>query len=366
MKKSIFSVLIALLLVLSLLSVLPVSVSAGQEGTAVSTAAEFEAMVSGEKYYLTQDIDLQGKVYRSYIFEEFSGTIDGNGHTVFNFSIDGTGSGTDAGMILRANKIADLYISDLNIGSADWLVELTSDAAGKSFGLIAGAQQDAHSATLTNVNVYGDIKITGEGKCNTGGFIGYSRAVTFVNCKMYGKVTVGSGPDKLDEVYHNAGGFIASCNSNSTTFENCENHAAITCYPTSVEARAAGFVTYTANSVIFTNCANYGEITVLDHPNEKSDSQAGGFVAHANKTSPVMLDKCTNYGKVNCSRICGGMVAYVVSGVFYSDCVNEGAYNKEAAYPGCWGGMIADGATITFENCEDKTDPNSGDRKSVV
>ncbi len=356
MKKVILSLILVVALVAA---IVPMAVSAAPAGTPISTAADFEAMVSGGTYYLANDIDFGGKVYPGYILAEFSGVLDGNNHSLLNFSIDGTGISTDTGIILRSNSVGNLDISNLTVGSKDAPIKQTSDAQGKSHGLLFGAQQNANSANLTNVTLYGEIRIASSGKLNAGGFIGYSRAVTFTGCNFYGSVEVGTGINDADEVYHNAGGFIGSCNSDMTFFENCTNYGKITAHCSSVEARAAGLVTYTAGSITFTNCANYGDITVNDCGLQMADGQCGGFVAHANKTNPVIFENCTNYGKVQCSNWASGFVANVTSGAFFDNCVNEGEYSRDAIVKGPFTANLSETAVVEFDSvCTDKIDPS--------
>ncbi len=356
MKRIILSVLLVTALVVSLV---PFTASAASNGTPVSTAAEFESMVSGGTYYLANDIDLGGKKYECCIFEEFSGVLDGNGHCVFNFSIDNNGIESDIGLIKRANKIGTLEITDLTIGKENQPVVLNITSSGKSHGVLAGAQENANSMKLTNVYIYAKVTAPTTGKANVGGFIGYSRAVTFINCGFYGSIEVGSGLDKVDEVYHNAGGFIGSCNSDMTSFDNCENHANITTYCSSLEARAAGFVSYTGTGLSMNKCRNFGDITVEDCGLQMADGQVAGFIAHANKTTPVLIDYCENYGKITGSNFCAGFVANVTSGAMFTDCVNEGEYNRQALINGPFVANVSETAIVEYSgNNVDKIDPS--------
>ncbi len=355
MKKLVLSAILILALVIA---AFPLTASAA-EGTPITTAEEFEKMVSGGTYYLANDIDFGGKQYECYILPEFSGVLNGNGFSIYNFSIDNNGQETDIGVILRANKTGNLEINNLNIGKPDKMVTLNTTASGKSAGVLAGAQQDANRADFNDVNIYANFNVPTSGKANIGGFIGYSRAVTFTNCSFNGSISVGSGGDNVDEVYHNAGGFIGSCNSALTTFSNCENNGDITTYCSTLEARAAGFISYTAHSVTLENCRNNGNITVEDCGLQLADGQCAGFIAHANKTTPVILDNCTNYGKITASNWCAGFVANATSGALFTNCVNEGEYKKDAAISGPFVANVAEDAIVEYEGVNvDKIDPS--------
>lgn len=355
MKKIIPAVLLILTMVVSMI---PFTASAAA-GTPVSTVAEFEAMTSGGTYYLANDIDFGGKKYDCYIFEEFSGVLNGEGHCIYNFSIDNNGNESDCGIFKRANKAGSLEINNLFIGKEKQPITMYLTASGKSHGVIAGAQENANAATFNDLHIYAEITAPTVGKANVGGFIGYSRAVTFNNCSFNGFIELGSGIDKIDEVYHNAAGFLGSANSDMTEFNNCDNNASITTYCSTVEARAAGFVSYTQCTIMMANCRNNGEITVADCDKQIADGQVAGFVAHANKTSPVIFDKCENNGKITGSNWCSGFVANAVSGALFTDCVNNGEYKKDAVVAGPFVAFVSDTAIVEYTgNNVDKIDPS--------
>ncbi len=353
MKKVLLALTIALML---LLVMVPISVSAA-EGTAVTNVAEFKAMKSGESYYLANDIDFGGERFQCYILQEFSGKLDGNGFCIYNFTIDGTDIESDCGIIQRANKVGNLEIMNLTVGKKDAPVSLFTNASGKSHGMLFGAQENKNSSTITNVTIYANVRAQTAGKANVGGYIGYSRVVTFESCNIYGVIEAGSGMNEVDPVYHNAAGYIGSANNDMTNFIGCENNAEIISYCSEVEARAAGFVSYTAGGTNFTDCANYGKVTVYDCGLQMADGTAAGFVGHANKTTPVLFENCTNYGEVSASNWCSAMVAHVVSGAFFNNCKNEGTYNNQALICGPFVGNVVEGAIVEYESlCVDKMD----------
>ena len=93
MKKALPALLLTLLLFISLV---PLGVSAA-DAQPISTAAEFEAMDPNGSYYLANDIDFGGKTYEAFIVENFSGQLDGRGHTLFNYTIQNNNGSTQAG-----------------------------------------------------------------------------------------------------------------------------------------------------------------------------------------------------------------------------------------------------------------------------
>lgn len=358
--KKLVPALLALLLVLSMM---PITVAAA-EGTAIKTAADFEAIANDPTgvYYLANDIDFGGKVYEAgYILEDFSGKLDGCGYALFNYTItNGTGD-VDVGTVLRLGKTAKdtIEIKNINFGKPDNLVKMIiNDAAqGQSEGIVAAAQQNnGVEAVIENVNVYADIKAEMNGKINCAGFIGYSRFVTINKSTMNGNIAVGK-PNEPDTVYKNAAGFIASGNDALASLTDCTNNATITTYCSSVEARAAGIVSYTGKTMSLTNCVNNGTITVMDGK-EKAASQAAGIIADINGDF-VYLKGCVNNGAISASNWCGGIVAYVrKAGVELDSCANYGTYTKDAAKAAAFVATFDEakaGDVNVMSNCKDET-----------
>lgn len=355
MKKPIVSLLLAIVLILAA-ATLPAG--AATEGTKVSTVAEFEAMVSGEKYYLANDIDFGGKEYDCFIFEEFSGTIDGNGHSIYNYKLSNNGKKSNVGTIHTATTVGDLIIKDLSFGKegSPIVMRVDADCVGAHHGIIAGQQDNkGFSATFTNVKVYADIEVAE--KCNTGGYIGYSRMFSFTDCETYGKISVGT-PGAVIANYVNAAGFIGSANLAMQTLTNCKNYAEIVTHCSTYYAAAAGIVCYSGKITNLVNCANYGNVSAYDTPEQKSDSYAAGMIARANLES-VELTGCTNYGKITGTNRVSGFIAHVTAGAFIDGCVNEGEYSKDAEHFGPFVGLVDPASYADIDAlCVDKTDPN--------
>jgi len=170
----------------------PVTVVAA-EGTAIKTAADFEAIANDPtgSYYLANDIVFNGKVYDTgFILADFSGVLDGNGYSLLNFTITNGEVNTCTGIMDYLGNTAQktVEIKNLNIGSAANPVKLiVNDVARKKHhGIIAGRQADTVEAIIENVNIYAyaDIDAEMNGQINLGGYIGYSRFITLKNCTM--------------------------------------------------------------------------------------------------------------------------------------------------------------------------------------
>lgn len=191
----------------------PVSRSARIGGTAlalaegtVSSAEEFAAMDASGSYKLTADIT----VTEPYAYD-FSGTFDGNGHTV-----------------------------TLNITSS------SAKSYTGLFGTLAGG------AVVKNVITAGKIEATG--KDNVGGIAGrantYGSAVTIENCKNIAEI---SGNKAV-------GGILGNCTTiNYTlTISACANTGAVT----ASNSQAGGIAGNFENAHIIRDCYNTGNVSV--------------------------------------------------------------------------------------------------------
>lgn len=191
----------------------PVSRSARSGGTApmraegtVSSAEEFAAMDAGGSYKLAADIT----VTEPYA-NDFSGTFDGDGHTV-----------------------------TLNITSS------SAKSYTGLFGTLAGG------AVVKNVITAGKIEATG--KDNVGGIAGrantYGGAVTIENCKNIAEI---SGNKAV-------GGILGNCTTiNYTlTISACANTGAVT----ASNSQAGGIAGNFENAHIIRDCYNTGNVSV--------------------------------------------------------------------------------------------------------
>lgn len=172
-------------------------------GTAIGTGEDFEAVfspsgtISGTDYYLTNDIVITG-----FTGKEFSGTLDGNGHTIFITGantcaaqhiggIVGTLTGTikNVRVVLVNSVTANTSVSNANVGlvaghinggslinvsvdiPADVTLKHTDSGNDSSLGGIAGSAvkgATVSGATFTNVTMnfngtLSNIKTSGAG-----------------------------------------------------------------------------------------------------------------------------------------------------------------------------------------------------------
>ncbi len=302
MKKT----LLCLLVVATLLSCLtPVSVLAADGGAAqpISSAAEFEAMDPQGSYYLTKDLDFGGKVYdKGYILNDFSGTLDGRGYSIYNYTVTGT---AHAGTFSTLGSFKDTTIKNLQIGKPDLPVKVSATAPSGSalpyLGALASRQYDAQAfLTLDNVVVYGEVTtFQGVANLNVGGIVGVTSNCKITNCRMYGKVEAYS----LTK-HQNVAGIVSYMMGNGGVIENCYNFAKVIVH-TNHTVRAAGIVAYinaTTGAAKIRGCVNYGEIyldgEIYEGYRTTRYGLCSGIVSDIQRANNV-IESCINFGTVN-------------------------------------------------------------------
>lgn len=264
MKKRVISLLLALVLAVSLLPTAAWAAETGPKGKGTADDpyliedAEDLAKVTGSGHYaLANDIDLTdtkyaGKSITPALSDAFSGTFDGNRHTISGLCIN-TKSKNGVGL----------------------------------FGTVNGA-------SIQNLKVEGSV--TGTNSGFVGGIVGKTQGnVTITNCSFTGSVSATKSGSS-----NGAGGIVGRVNAGTLKVENCANHATVT----AEKASAAGIIGYGgSNKVTITNCYNDGAISGQWYPS--------GICAQ-NTKGTSKIQECFNSGsirKTNDGTYCAGISA---------------------------------------------------------
>ena len=229
MKKRLVSILLVLVMVLGMLPT--VAFAADTAPAEISSASEFAAMKAGGNYILTKDIEI------STPYSGFSGTFDGNYHTIT--------------LKINAGSYTGLFTALIGTASGttvkNLIVEGSVTSSGSYVGGIAG-----------NVTTYnGSVRIencknnaTISGTSYVGGIIGrhdMDGTVTIESCANTGSVT---GSD-------NVGGIAGRAVSVNMT--NCYNQGAIS--STATSASNGGGLVGSGKTLNITNCYTTGKVT---------------------------------------------------------------------------------------------------------
>ena len=332
--KKFLAILLTLLMVLPVFSVMVVAEAApdqnaepGSEAytawlksegyTAISNFNDFKTSVVANpagKYYLTADIvDNFGDDFMS---TNFTGAIDGNGYTFYNWKSYITGGAI-------TGTLKNITVSKYT--SADETTAIT----GANWSLFCKTL--GNGAVIENIVNYRDC---GE----VGNYYGvFAREVNggtviFRNCKNYGDM---ASPYSSNN--HGVGGFLGAAWKGSTVeFYGCENYGDITA------SAAGGFIgmieakSEASCTLKFVDCYNGGTITGT--AGSSAYGLSGGFVGApkngdaANAAAPISItfDGCTNEGDVlradkgSNSRTArqGGLVGYLIMNDSYALTLN--------------------------------------------
>ena len=267
---------------------------------------ETNAAYNASCYKLTADIDLGGKIW--YRIGEnafpFSGTFDGDGHTISNFIIcehPAALFGNSTGATFKNIKVD--YADILGVGSC-------------AAGLVANAAGDVPT-TIENCEIGARVKVTGSGSGSVriGGILG----------------SVGSG-----------------CVVNVS---NCINRARIVLDSTSkADSCAAGICGSIRNGSI-RNCVNLGSV-YINYVGSKT-SYAGGIVGNL-----IASGECTIENVINCANVSGytaggGIIGFVHTGTAGLTVTNAFSISNNIVGFTGFGtliGSINDGATCAISN----------------
>lgn len=318
----------------------------------------------------------------------FTGTFDGQGHTITNlyinrtteFGTTPTGYNT-CGMLgaIHRGAAAGGFIKDVSI--------LNADITGWEFvGILAStASADAvANMVIENVTTSGTVNIK---RTSGGGFIGFCTVVTFTNCGTSATVTKSSGALAIAS---KVGGF---CSNTNADFTNCSASGSVsvaftdttnthfiggfsgelssTAVRTLTGCTATGNVTanisttgtvYVGGFAGYTTGANLTVTTCFAYGNVRSSSASpanvGGFVGFLVNCDNI--SKCGATGDVEsvttssdpCYNNAGGFVGYDTGGDI-ANCFANGAVCSEGIghTSAAIGGFVGRTTSVTFSYC---------------
>ncbi len=270
--KRVSTLLLALALIVTLL---PIGAFAAPSYTiSVSSWKTFKDRVNRNSswnggpsgsYKLTADITIPAG---ESVTTTFTGTFDGNGHTI-----------TTSGTIFNT------------VGAGATIKNFTVEMPGDSSSSISSTPV-AYSINASNTNT-----------------------ITFQNITNNANVTIPSGSTAY------GAGIVGRVSSNATVvFENCVNNGHITSANQTggIVANAPDTSTYSA-SLSFKNCVNNGNVTT-------SNLFAGGILGHSEGKADVSFSYCTNKGDIQSSGNAGGIFGNFRYGgsTTFDYCINMG------------------------------------------
>ncbi len=274
---------------------------------------------------LDTDIDLNsldwtpfGNVSRSSASTGFTGTIEGNGQTIYNLKSSSNTDKYGCGLVSVAYNatLRNLtFVNPVVSGGADFCAPLV----GAAFG-------DTEIRNITVVNGTATSDDVAALVCGRA----YGTSTTITNCTVSGTV---SGAK--------VGGIIGiASNDGETIVTNCTSDVTVT----STTAGGGGIIGYVGSATTVTNCVNTGNI------GGDSAKYSAGIVGYAqNGSYNMVISSCTNTGKIEGTNAGGIFGSPGSENVFtIENCVNEG----EVIGVTVAGGIGAGIANSTVTNCK--------------
>ena len=334
MKKT----LIALVFIMTLIFALAIfNASAANEGTPISNAEEFETLLTANPqgtYYLTGDIDFGGKEITNYLLNDFSGSLDGNGHSIFNFSLTSTSG--DSGLIKQLAQKGNAIIKNISFGKEGAPIASAPKTAN-SHAIIAGSVFRAYGIFLEDVNVYANINAEVPSG-NIGGLVGWGRDCLAINCNVYGNIkakntTAAGGALGL-------GGFFGTTHIGITII-NGANNANVELFTAGGDSKVGGLVGHSQCAHIVDGCINNGNVSVKNLTGEAQTEHgyAGGIIGWVNSNGYATLN-CTNTGTISAGSA-GAMIGIVNS---------HNAYVEGCTYTGNAVGKVNEGCLVYVDS----------------
>ena len=296
--------LLSVLLVITMMCSFAFTVSASETATTIASAEEFQTkMAASGSFKLTADITLSVG-----FLETFTGTFDGDGHTITLGSAD-TVATQGVFKILGDGALVKNLTVEGSVNSTTHLGAFANEAA-------SGA-----SVSFENCINLADVTTTGKDQ-RVGGILGSgygSGAVSFTNCSNYGRIIAPNWGNS-------AAGGIAGIASNVTATQ-CTNYGTIN---SGIAKRSGGIIGWAYQVTNVSNCANFGNVN--------NGVLGGGIIGDLGYESGTITN-CFNGG----TAMSGIVDVTTKNAITISNCVNAGTCTNAVVK------TLASGATVS--NC---------------
>lgn len=354
----------------------PWQISTGEQMHELSRLANesYDSPYQEACYILTADVDLGGEATPwtpigygptgdGYIF---TGSFDGNGHTVSNLYLVYGEEDTPEGSCFGLFGEAMGTIKNLTLSSSTVVGPVSgSPKVGGIAGTISG------EGGLYNCHVVADVTVTGH--YHTGGLVGSWSGAKLENCTNAAAVTANGSNGKAGGIAGLSAGDISAC-TNTGRIEGGDTAGGLagTMWGHVVDSKNEGTVSgeHYAGGIVGNLMQATGAYPVLDvgvsgsinSGSVGANDTAGGIVGHVSGVGQglITIRECGNSGAVSGGNYAGGVIAsYLGSSVNTVDiasCINTGEVSCEGSAAG---GVLAsiscrDSDTITLKECRNE------------
>ncbi len=300
----------------------------------ISTFEELKAALSEKKehtiYELTADIDCDGATIDKTLCLGKNSTLDGNGHSIVNFTAGENG-------IFDLALEGVITFKSLTFGSESEPISLysclvnreprknTNDARDPEY---LSHETDPEETVWECVTVYANLTAA------KGGYLGVFFAKTcgrhtFTNCSV---TVTASAASQI-------GGFIGHFYGAQLNMKNCTVNGELKAENADSVTPVGGFIGMLGDKGIkvmptglsMTDCRNNAHV-VATHTTGGSKTYAAGFIGAIWDSRDMFsihatMTNCTNNGRIVSSMAAGGFIGYVTARTMYftiENCTNEG------------------------------------------
>ena len=318
-------------------------------------------------FVLTEDIDLDPNLSERYLFKDavvapapsertrfdayFEGTFDGQGHTIFNLTIDGGKSLALFGRVADGAVIKNLVLEAVDIQGSDHVGALVGRNLGgtisacsssgriegkSSVGGLVGTLEGGHvvSCSTANIKVVGEtVEQNSSGRCivslaDTDEVQGGSEIGGLVGLSMGGHISSCSSSAWV-EGDRNVGGLVGIQNGGEIS-----NGSTVGCV--SGDENTGGLLGSNDSEGIITSSFSTAGVQGGDY--------AGGLVGYNGLSSSVTLCYSASYRVVSANVAVGGLVG--INRGQIKSCYSTGCYDSDAYAIGGLVGWNLDGTIV--------------------
>ncbi|MGN0462945.1 MAG: hypothetical protein ACI4HZ_10955 [Ruminococcus sp.] len=256
-----------------------------------STHADFDKQNTSANAVLVKDINLESREWSPIM--NFSGTFNGNNHTISNLKIT------------KTSKYSGLF--------------------GKTSG------------TIKSFTLNGDIVLSSDGDY-VGGIVGSADGANISKVTSYVNISNTAG------VLHHIGGVVGCIENKETFVDKCLYYGTLNIKDS--HDCIGGIVGYSNAGARISNCANHGTVSA-----SKDGAYVGGILGYVKNTNPTLKD-CYNYGKVsngNNTTYCGAIIGWARN---YTTANIDNNYYLDSSSDLAFGSGGMSGATATAKTAE--------------
>lgn len=316
-------------------------------GTAINTAADFYNMAETGDYYLAADIKID-----EINTTVFTGTLDGNGHTV---TVSMPMFENLNGATIKNLKIEGKI--DFDAADIDWhcgtICQEGTDITIENVVNNANVQGYKTGKTIRSIDMASGDEVVTYDSIYSGGLCGSVYGdITLTDCANYGEIKalvagglVGSIKKVPKAEEDDAGEFKKL--ETTTKFTNCHNYESVSddgCYDLVVDVDgvqtikktglAGGLLAYGAMTyAYFTDCSNTADIMSTNTKGGRSGGLVASILELGNLYHAwVYFENCVNDGDVTGWSQIGGIAGWISCGVSAINCENNGTITSVNNY----------------------------------